>query len=239
MDPFPEKAGFLVCTIMRPYYADELVTLYHGDARELLPSLEGVVVTDPPYNVGYHYRDGGDNRPAEEYDELLRICVRTPSVVVAYPEITYRIAAILGTLPKRCAAWVYPANTPRQFRQIAWFGIDGYPDRVKQEYRNPTDKRIAERIARGEMARGYDWREIPQVKNVSSEKTSHPCQNPVAVMSWMVAATDGDVIIDPFTGSGTTLVAAKELGRRCIGIELDEQYCEETAKRLSQGVLNL
>ena len=223
----------------RPYYTDDYVTLYHKDAREILASLAGVVVTDPPYNVGYHYRAGGDNRSAQEYDELLRLCVRTPSVVVAYPEITYRVAAVLGELPRRCAAWVYPANTPRQFRQIAWFGVDGYPDRVRQEYRNPTDKRIAERIANGQMARGYDWREIPQVKNVSSEKTSHPCQNPVSVMPWMIEATDAEMIIDPFSGSGTTLVAAKRLGRKCIGIELDEQYCEETVKRLSQEVLVL
>lgn len=223
----------------QPYYADDTVTLYHGDSRELLPQFAGVVITDPPYNVGYHYRDGGDSRPDAEYDELLRVCLRAPSVVVAYPEITYRVAALLGVVPNRCAAWVYPANTPRQFRQVAWFGIEGYPERVKQEYRNPTDKRIAERIARGEMARGYDWREIPQVKNVSAEKTSHPCQNPVAVMACIVEATDADVVIDPFAGSGTTLVAAKQLGRKAIGIEMDEQYCEETARRLSQGVLAL
>lgn len=224
---------------MRPYYADDAVTLYHGDARDIVPSLDGVVITDPPYNVGYHYRRGGDNRPDAEYDDLLRLCLRVPSVVVAYPEITYRVAALLGAIPKRCAAWVYPANTPRQFRQVAWFGIDGFPDRVRQEYRNPTDKRIAERIVRGEQARGYDWREIPQVKNVSAEKTAHPCQNPVAVMSWIVEATDADLIIDPFNGSGTTLVAAKKLGRKAVGIEMDEQYCEITARRLSQGVLDL
>lgn len=224
---------------MNPYYQDETITLYHGNAIDVLPMMKGVVMTDPPYNIGYHYSEASDNRSETEYDELLRITLRTPSVVVCYPEIQFRIARVLGESPRRCAAWVYPANTPRNFRLVAWFGLDGKPERVSQAYRNPTDKRIAERIARGEQARGYDWREIPQVKNVSADKTEHPCQNPVDVMSWMIQATDADCLIDPFTGSGTTLVAAKALGRKAIGIELDERYCEIAASRLSQGVLNL
>jgi DNA modification methylase len=224
---------------VRSYYEDSLVTLYHGDARELLPSLSGVVVTDPPYNIGYHYSEGGDNRPEQEYDELLRLTLRVPSVVVCYPEIHFRIARVLGRSPDRCAAWVYPANTPRQFRMVGWYGVKGQPERVPQPYRNPEDRRIRERMERGEQARGYDWREIPQVKNVSADKTDHPCQNPVEVMAWMIQATDGDGLIDPFAGSGTTLVAAKNLGRRAIGIEMDERYCEIAAGRLSQGVLSL
>jgi DNA modification methylase len=221
------------------YYEADGITLYHGDSRELLPEMQGVVVTDPPYNIGYHYARGGDKRSDVEYDALLALTCRAPSVVVCYPEISFRIARVLGVDPSRSAAWVYPANTPRQFRLVSWFGIEGYPERVPQAYKNPEDKRIAARIADGKLARGYDWREIPQVKNVSADKTEHPCQNPVEVMSWMIQATDGDVLIDPFCGSGTTLVAAKQLGRKAIGIELDERYCEITAERLQQGVLAL
>lgn len=206
-----------------------------GDCLDVLPSLDGVVVTDPPYNVGYHYASGGDNRAAAEYDALLALSCRAPSVVVCYPEIQFRIARVLGIDPTRCAAWVYPANTPRQFRMVGWYGIEGYPDRVKQEYRNPTDKRIAERIARGERARGYDWREIPQVKNVSADKTEHPCQNPVEVMEWMIEATDGDVVIDPFCGSGTTGVAAMKAGRRFIGIEREASYCDIARRRIADA----
>lgn len=223
--------------ISSPYFEADGVTLYHGDCREILPSLSGVVVTDPPYNVGYHYASGGDNRAEAEYDALLAASCRAPSVVVCYPEIHFRIARVLGVAPSRCAAWVYPANTPRQFRMVGWYGIDGHPERVPQPYRNPEDRRIAKRIADGHQARGYDWREIPQVKNVSADKTAHPCQNPVEVMAWMIQATDGDIIIDPFAGSGTTLVAARQLGRMAIGIEEDERYCEITAERLRQGLL--
>jgi DNA modification methylase len=122
---------------------------------------------------------------------------------------------------------------------VGWYGLDGHPERVEQPYRNPEDRRIRERIARGEQARGYDWREIPQVKNVSADKTGHPCQNPVEVMRWMLQATDLTTAIDPFAGSGTTLIAARDLGIPAIGIEVDERYCEMAADRLRQGVLDL
>ena len=224
---------------MTPYYEHGGITIYHADCRDLMGQLSGVVMTDPPYNIDYHYSAGGDKRSDEEYDALLSIGLRPPSVVVCYPEIAFRVVLLLKLAPSRAAAWVYPANTQHNWRVVAWFGLNGYPERVGQPYKNPTDKRVAELIAAGSMARGYDWREIPQVKNVSQEKTDHPCQNPLEVMTWMLMSTDAEIIIDPFMGSGSTLVAAKNLGRTAIGIELEERYCEIAAKRLEQETLPL
>jgi hypothetical protein len=79
--------------------------------------------------------------------------------------------------------------------------------------------------------------------NTQSEPNSHPCPKPVEWMEWLcrLASRDGDTILDPFLGSGTTAVACIRTGRKCIGIELEEKYCEIAAKRcdreLDQGRL--
>jgi site-specific DNA-methyltransferase (adenine-specific) len=66
----------------------------------------------------------------------------------------------------------------------------------------------------------------------------HPTQKPIGLMEWCICKVTGKTVLDPYMGSGTTLVAAKQLGRKAIGIEIEERYCEIAVKRLSQGVLN-
>lgn len=225
---------------MRVYYSDDLTTLYHGDARELMPALDGTVVSDPPFNIGFKYRTYRDRLPEAEYRELLSGTLRSPSVVIHYPEGMFGVAAAIGQAPDKVVAWVYHSNTPRQWRSIAWFGCSPDLGAVRQPYKNPTDKRVAKLIAEGsEGAPLYDWWQDDIVKNVSAEKGAHPCQMPLDLMRRIVAVTPAATVIDPFAGSGTTLVAAKSLGRRSIGIEMDEAYCEQAARRLSQDVLGL
>ena len=113
--------------------------------------------------------------------------------------------------------------------------------KVKQPYKNPNDKRIKEYIKRGSKgARIYDWWEIQQVKNVSKEKTTHPCQMPLEVMKRIIGILPDDcLIIDPFMGSGTTGVAVKEmnkeqnLNRDFIGIEIDKMYFDIAVDRIN------
>lgn len=222
---------------MTPYYHDEKagITIYHGDCREILPTLPLLpVVTDPPYNIGHRYEDSyKDNLSEEEYRELIAATVRIPSVVLHYPEDMFGIASAVGELPEKCVAWTYNANTARQWRMIAWFGFEPNFSLIKQPYLNPSDKRIQALIAKGSKGRDlYDWWHKQQVKNVSAEKTKHPCQIPLEVMKNILGVTPCSEVIDSFMGSGTTLVAAKNLGRKAIGIEIEEQYCEIAAKRL-------
>lgn len=224
---------------MRPYYSDDLVTLYHGDARGAA-DVEGVVMSDPPYNVGYHYATYDDDLPYGEYLDLIATSCRAPSVLIQYPEPMFDIAVALGRSPSKVVAWVYNANTPKQWRTVAWFDIAPDLTRVRQPYKNPTDRRVAALIAAGyEGPPVYDWWHIDQVKNVSDEKTGHPCQVPLELMRRLVAVTPATTIVDPFAGSGTTLRAAKDAGIPAIGFEMDESYCEIAATRLSQEVLGL
>jgi len=223
---------------MTPYYADDFVTLYHGQAEDLLP-LDGLVVSDPPYNVGYHYASYRDRMADGEYLDLMALTMRSPSVLIHYPEDSFAIAARLGEVPRKVVAWVYNANTPRQWRTLTWFGAEPDLSKVSQPYKNPKDPRIAALIAEGKGRALYDWWHIDQVKNVSAEKMAHPCQVPLELMRRILLVTPSDLVIDPFAGSGTTLRAAKDIGRRAVGVEMDEAYCELIAERLSQEVLGL
>lgn len=228
------------CSI-RPFYQAQGITIYHGDCREILPQLpRGLMVTDPPYNVDYHYDEHDDALDEPEYWALLRDVLRMPLVCIHYPEALYHLAQPFRQPPSEVVAWIYHANTPRQWRSIAWFGarpdfsLDGQP------YQNPNDKRVALLIAAGKMARLYDWWPYEQVKNVSTQKTDHPCQIPLIVMLKILTITPTPgLVIDPFCGSGTTLLAAQKLGRQAIGIERSEQYCAIAVERLRQSVLPL
>ena len=217
-----------------PIYQDHLVKIYNADSRELMPKLpRGLVVTDPPYNVGYHYEGYADNLDVEEYQAMLRETCPMPCVILHYAEDLCAMAWTLEELPEKMVAWVYPSNTARQWRGIAWWGCKPDFTRDGQAYKNPTDKRIAERIAAGKQCRLYDWWEINQVKNVGEQKTEHPCQIPEEVMTRIIKITDCKLVIDPFCGSGTTLVAAKRLGIPAIGIERNLKYCQIAASRVA------
>ena len=90
-------------------------------------------------------------------------------------------------------------------------------------------------MAEGKSARLYDWWHIEQVKNVSKEKTGHPCQMPIEVMKRVIGILPEDyTIVDPFMGSGTTGVACKLLNRKFIGIEMDEKYFEISKQRINE-----
>lgn len=221
-------------------YSHEGVTVHHGDAREELAGVRGLIVTDPPYNIGYGYDEHDDSMPLEEYHKLIADLINPPCVIIHYPEAMFEIAVQLGMFPTKTVAWVYNANTPRQWRMIAWFGITPDLSLGGQGYKNPTDKRVAKLIEAGKQARLYDWWEIQQVKNVSAEKTAHPCQIPIELMRRILTVTPFDgAVIDPFMGSGTTLRAAMDLGRVAIGSDISRAYCEIAVARMAQGALGL
>ena len=200
-----------------------------------------VVVSDPPFNIGYKYKSYKDNMDDDDYYEMLGFFFgELPSVVIHYPEQLYKLAFQIGKFPERVISWVYNSNTPRQHRDIAFFGISPDMTKVCQPYKNPNDKRIKKLIASGKMGgKLYDWWNVNQVKNVSKAKTNHPCQMPIEVMKNIIGILPDDcVVIDPFMGSGTTGEAVKLMNqeqnatRRFCGIEIDPDYFQIANDRI-------
>ena len=200
----------------------------------------GLIITDPPYNQGYSYNKYRDRISEKEYIKLLSK-IPTPCVIIHYPEETINI--LPKAIKSKCeqvVCWVYNSNTGKQSRLISWWGCKPDFNKVKQPYKNLDDKRIQQRIKEGKIgSKLYDWCNINQVKNVIEEKTEHPCQIPEELVQKIILTTakKDDTIIDVFAGSGTTGMAAKNLGYKSILYEIDENYCDIIKKRTQQCVL--
>ena len=227
----------------------EIDKIYNIDCEKgmaLLP--EGYnycIVTDPPFNIGYHYNKYRDKMEETEYYKwLAKIIGGRPCCIIHYPEALYKLAFYIGDFPQRVVSWVYNSNTPRQHRDAAYFGVKPNFNLVRQPYKNPTDRRIMERMAKGFVgSKCYDWVEINQVKNVSKKANkngiTHPCQMPEEVMRRLVGIIPEDfVIVDPFIGSGTTAIAAIKQKRHFIGMELDKEYYDIACKRVKDELIN-
>ena len=193
------------------------------------------IVSDPPFNVGYHYATYKDNmNETEYYDMLTELFTGGASVVIHYPEALYNLAIHMQTAPQRVLSWVYNSNTKRQHRDVAYFQVTPDMEKVRQPYKNLTDKRIIERMQNGHDGTAlYDWFYVDQIKNVGKEKTIHPCQMPIDVMLNVIGVIPEEyTIYDPFMGSGTTGIACAILGRDFIGCELDTDYFKLASERI-------
>ncbi|MDE2022075.1 MAG: site-specific DNA-methyltransferase [Patescibacteria group bacterium] len=203
---------------MKPYFEDESVTIYHGDCREVLPTLAPVdlVLTDPPYGVGFEYVSHVDS--LESRRELIGFLV---------PWVQRN--AQMGILPScqiNQLRWIYTNHPPDWL--ICWY--KGSPGHVAHVGFNDWEPLLVYGKTRGLQMHDYFYAR-PDPPN------GHPCPKPLIWASWMLARIDAKTVLDPFMGSGTTLRAAKDLGRKAIGIEIEERYCEIAAKRMAQGVL--
>lgn len=212
---------------MKPYYQDQWATIYHGDCREILPSLPKVdaVITDPPYNCGKDYGTHNDSMSEGEYadwcKEVVEACLpKAANQFWVAPR--YKLKLWLSLLPnahliviRRGAAGPFRQGWSDQFEIALAIGKPDYPETDLWD-----DIRLKEE--------GYFFRE---------ETYDHPGYTPYPIMHRAIELFAPNTIIEPFCGTGTALRAAKDLGRYSIGIELEERYCEIAAKRLSQEVL--
>ena len=216
--------------------------IIQGNCIKILKTLKlsknTVFISDPPYNINFKYKNYKDNLENNEYIKLMSNFKGYKSVFIHYPEETMKYFLPALGLPTEIIAWCYNSNINRRFRLINFFNIKPDFSKVKQSYKNPNDKRIKKLIANGSKGTNiYDWwSDIQLVKNVSKEKTIHPCQIPEKLIERIILmATDKqDLIIDPFCGSGTVCAVAKKLNRNYIGIEISEEYCQISKERIKE-----
>lgn len=156
-----------------------MIKLINDDFKNVLTSVLAccdndkiIYVTDPPFNINYKYNTYNDNMDEDSYFEMLDFFFKEyPSVVIHYPEQLYKLSFQIGKFPEKVISWVYNSNTGKQHRDIAFFDVKPDMSKVRQPYKNPNDKRIKERIARGcEGAKLYDWWNINQVKMLVKKK---------------------------------------------------------------------
>ena len=207
---------------MTPYYEHGGITIYHGDCREILPQLSAdAVVTDPPYGIGFKYASYDDTK--DRWIDLMRAVV--PLMRGAAPFV------IMPCCGLDRLEWWY-ANYPPTWL-LSWH--KGSPGHQSPIGFNDWEAMVC--WGRPQKRSMHDHFQTP----CGFDDSGHPCPKPMEWARWIVdrACPPSGLLIDPFTGSGTTLRAAKDLGRRAIGIEIEERYCEIAAKRLSQEVLPL
>ncbi len=229
-----------------PYYQDEHATIYHGDCRDILPLLRtDVVVTDPPYGFAAYETDRPfDPSLLHEWSATYRSVA-----VFGYPELLVSWSVSAQLVPSEWITWAPSTprlssggkKLPRRSECVAVFGDVRFGARVLRP-RSPNGKRLWDKKRSGpsrDFAREGDvWTDAGPAAGRSWE---HPNQKPLSVMRKLalLVADDDETILDPFMGSGTTLLAAKNLGRRAIGVEIEEKYCEIAARRLSEAPLCL
>ena len=217
---------------MTPYFQDDAVTVYHGDCREIVPTLGrfDLLLTDPPYEISASgggivgrrqylkdikgFTDGGfDESILDGFDNWACFCS-----IAQLPRLIERAMARRWML----VTWNKPNPTPL----------------VNGNYL-PDTEYIVHSFPSGGLCGGYETRSR-FIVHPAQQHNLHPNEKPLAVVSKMiqVGTSEGQTILDPFAGSGTTGRAAKDLGRKAVLIEREERYCEIAARRMGQGVLD-
>ncbi len=216
--------------MIEPYYQDEYCTIYNADCRDVLPQLEPVdlVLTDPPYGVMLGDKPNARNKGKyESFDDLpenvvplvlkmLELAQRITARIVMTPGVKNMFAY---PKPTHCGSIYYPSGAGCNvwgfscWQPIFYYGKDPYA--------------------------GSGSRPDSFSSTEAAQKNGHPCPKPIGQWKKLLerVSLKGETVLDPFMGSGTTLVAAKSLGLKAIGVEVEEKYCQIAVERLRQSTL--
>jgi site-specific DNA-methyltransferase (adenine-specific) len=218
------RGGCSLQRLVRPFFEDDAVTIINGDCREVLPTLEraALILTDPPYGVNLEYDTYSDTEA--NWYELMGTML---PLMRAHAEMVICVSCQIKRL-----GWVYQNHAPDWL--IAWH--KGSPGHVSYIGFNDWEPLLVYGKPKGLAM--HDYMSIPNTERMGGN--GHPCPKPEKWATWLIkrATKPGDLVIDPFMGSGTTLRAAKDLNRRAIGIDLSPKYCEIAKRRMSQGVFD-
>ena len=224
---------------MEPYYSDEWVTLYHGDCLEIDAWLTAdVLVTDPPYGRNWQSGSGMTNSHGRGRGSVARDGILgdsdTSARDAALERWGFRPAIAFGDPLRPAPAWAAQALV---YHKAADSGIKGARAGFRRDVEmiylcGPWPAGVG---GSSSVLRSSSW-----VAGMTSPayRYGHPHAKPLDLLERLISETPPGAIADPFAGSGSTLVAAKALGRKAIGVELDERYCELAARRLMQDVLD-
>ena len=247
---------------MKPYFEDDWVKIYLGDCRDILPSLPKVdlVLTSPPYNFDagsglgckydYAFKAKGykDNYTTNEYYQ--QQCELLDLVIPKAGLVFYNIQMIAGN---KDALFKLIGNYAHFLKEIIIWDKKNAEPAMNENCLNSQfefilvfSKDNKRKFGRCFFERGTlsnVWSIGKVIKNQHNElgRTKHSAMMPVTLADRVLInfSCRGDTVLDPYLGSGTTALSAKKLNRKCIGIEIEEKYCEIAAKRCSQGVFDL
>lgn len=211
---------------MQPYYQEDGITIYNADARDVLPRLPraDVIITDPVWPNAVPELAG-----AEDPYSLLR------DVAMYFPGVTKRVVLQLGCDSDPRILTAIPEALP--FFRICWL------EYVRPHYKGRLLYTSDVAYVFGEPPAPLPGQFVMPGKTVQTDNTpranGHPCPRRLSHVAWLVKWFARDLVIDPFCGSGTTLLAAKNAGLPAIGIDVEERYCALAVSRLRQMVLPL
>ena len=222
---------------MTPYYQDDYVTLYHADCLQHLDMLNqaDVMVTDPPYGINNQSRKGAYKGAGSQ------IYNASPIAGDLTLEARDKVLTAWGARPAIVfGVWSKPRPAGTKSRLI-WWKRGSFSGPTRAAFMTQDEEIYV--LGKGFIATSPPQRsviETAEPRHLEVAKIGHPTPKPVGLMETLInRCPESWTIIDPFAGSGSTLRAAKNLGRKAIGFEIEEKYCEITAQRLAQETLGI
>lgn len=228
---------------MRPYYEKDGIQIFHGDCREILPQIGPVdrLITDPVWPAPDKRLAGAGDPFGLLRDALAAASTRTIVIQMSRVSDPRFLACVPASKKFMCTSFLRYA-VPGHIGRVLGDGDVAYA--FGEFIASAPGRRCVPAVtisSRGEQDRNHGKNRTEAEYQKTQDRLPHPCQRHLNHVRWLVKwfSDPGEVVLDPFLGTGTTAIAARDLGRRAIGIEIEERYCEIAARRLQQQLLPL